>query len=174
MSPVGSSRKVAIDEPTPRFGSEPNVTGPVRGTARLLRTQNGVLVRASLNATVQLDCSRCLEPLERDVAVELEEEFLPSIHVLTGAPLDAPEDEALSIDERHVLDLTEAARQYVETALPLKPLCSPSCRGLCATCGTNLNAGACTCATEPAAASGPFAALAGLIGDDQDAQTRAG
>lgn len=165
-SATGSSRQVAIDEPNPRFGPEMRVTSPVRGSARLLRTPNGVLVRASLTTSIELECSRCLEPLERDVTVDLAEEFLPSIHVVTGAPLDAPEDEALRIDERHVLDLTEAARQYIETALPLQPLCSPTCRGLCPVCGTNLNVGTCTCATDPAGASGPFAALAGLIGED--------
>jgi uncharacterized protein len=115
-----------------------------------------------------------LEPLERDVAVDLEEEFRPSIHVVTGAPLEAPEDDALRIDEHHMLDMTEAARQYIETALPFQPLCSPTCRGLCVVCGTNLNEGACICAAEPAGAGGPFAALAGLMADDEDVQPRAG
>jgi uncharacterized protein len=172
-SPVGSGRQVAISEPAPHFGPDLRITNPVQGAAQFMRTQDGVLVRASLTTTVELDCSRCLEPVEREIKVDLEEEFLPSIHVVTGAPLAVPEDDALRIDERHVLDLAEASRQYIETVLPLQPLCSPTCRGLCAVCGANLNATGCTCANEPAGASGPFAALAGLIVDDQEAQTRA-
>jgi len=116
--------------------------------------------RKSLQALVEIE----QHPIR--VFIDLAEEFLPSIHVVTGAPLDAPEDEALRIDERHDLDLTEAARQYIETALPLQPLCSPTCQGLCPVCGTNLNVVTCTCATESASASGPFAALAGLMGED--------
>jgi uncharacterized protein len=167
-APIGASRNVAIDEPNPRLGSELRTTSPVRGRARLLRTQNGVLVRAQITSTVALECSRCLEPVEREVTIDLEEEFRPTIHILTGAPLEGPDDDALQIDEHHILDLTEAVRQYVSTALPLQPLCSPDCQGLCATCGKNLNEGACSCQAEAAGTTGPFAALAGLLdGNDQ-------
>jgi len=162
-SPLGAARQVAIDEARPRFGPDLKVTSPVRGAARLLRTQNGVLVRARLTTAVELECSRCLEPVQRELEIDLAEEFRPSVHIVTGVPLDAPDDEALLIDEHHVLDLTEAVRQYISTALPLQPLCTPTCRGLCATCGKNLNEGPCGCALEPAPATGPFAALAGLI-----------
>jgi uncharacterized protein len=173
-SPLGTTREVTIDEPNPRFGSDIRVTVPVSGSARLIRTQNGVLVRARITTSVEMECSRCVEPVERAITIDLEEEFQPSVHIITGAPLEPPEDDALRIDERHVLDLTEAGRQYIEIALPLQPLCSPECRGLCPVCGTNLNLGACSCASESASASGPFAALAGLMGDDNDAKPRAG
>ena len=162
-SPLGAAREVVVDEPRPRFGPELRVTRPVQGTARLLRTQHGVLVRAHLATAVELDCSRCLEPVEREVAIDVEEEFRPSVHILTGAPLEAADDAALQIDEHHVLDLTEAVRQYVSTALPLQPLCASTCRGLCTTCGKNLNEGPCDCGPEPAAPAGPFAALAELL-----------
>jgi len=173
-SPLGSTRQVMIDEPSPRFGPELRITSPARGTARLLRTQNGVVARAQFATSVELECSRCLEPLEREITVDVEEEFRPSVHIVTGAPFDAPEDDSLRIDERHVLDLTEAARQYIETTLPLQPLCSPTCRGLCPGCGMNRNQDSCTCAAEPAPPSGPFAGLAGLMDDGNDARPRAG
>lgn len=170
----GAARQVTIAEPFPRFGPDLHIVEPVRGTARLLRTQNGVLARAWLATTVELECSRCLEPIERDIAIDLEEEFRPSVHVTTGALLEPPEDEALRIDERHVLDLTEAVRQYIETDVPLQPLCSEACRGLCPQCGANLNQGVCACGAEPTTATGPFAALALLIDKDTDPQSRAG
>lgn len=173
-SPPGSTRQVTIDEPSPRFGPELRITGPARGSARLLRAQDGILVRARFTTSVELECSRCLEPVERQVTVDVEEEFRPTVHIVTGALLDVPEDEALRIDERHVLDLSEAARQYLETLLPLQPLCSPTCRGLCPVCGMNLNQESCICPAEGAPLSGPFAALAGLIDEGNDARPRAG
>jgi uncharacterized protein len=172
-SAPGSGRQVSVDEPGPRLGPELRVVEPVQGTARLLRTQNGVLARARLATRVELECARCLEPVQRAVTIDLDEEFRPSIHVTTGAPLGPTEDDALQIDEHHVLDLAEAVRQYVETALPLQPLCSPSCRGLCPDCGMNLNLGSCRCAAEPAPGGGPFAALGGLLDKGEDAQPRA-
>jgi uncharacterized protein len=167
-SAPGAARQVTIDEPHPRLGPDLQVTRPIQGTARLLRTQNGIVVRSRLATTVNLDCARCLDPVERDLTIDLDEEFRPSVHILTGAPLEAPEDEALRIDERHLLDLTEAVRQYLATSIPLQPLCSTSCQGLCPVCGMNLNEGNCRCDAASVAASGPFAALAGLIQPDQD------
>ena len=170
----GSARQITVEEPDPRLGPDVHVTSPVRGTGRLLRTQDGVLVRARLTTSVELECSRCLEPVEREVTVDVDEEFRPSIHITTGAPLEPAEDEGLRIDEHHVLDLTEVSRQYIESALPIQSLCSESCRGLCQVCGMNLNQGGCTCGAEPAVATGPFAALARLINKDPNPQSRAG
>jgi uncharacterized metal-binding protein YceD (DUF177 family) len=70
-------------------------------------------------------------------------------------------DEALRIDERHTLDLTETARQYLLTALPLQSVCSPSCKGLCPNCGANLNLGPCGCDEE--LPTNPFALLTSIL-----------
>jgi uncharacterized protein len=35
-------------------------------------------------------------------------------------------------------------------AVPMKPLCREDCRGLCPTCGEDLNVTACGCAAEAA------------------------
>ena len=78
-----------------------------------------------MRTAVTLECARCLNPFDREVAAHLEEEFSPTVNVTTGAPLPPPEDKALSIDDRHVLDLTEAVRQYLLTTLPMKAVCSP-------------------------------------------------
>jgi uncharacterized protein len=50
-----------------------------------------------------------------------------------------------TIDEHHILDLTEAIRQYTVLAVPMKPLCNENCAGLCPSCGQNLNQGECGC-----------------------------
>ena len=39
-------------------------------------------------------------------------------------------------------------REQFYLALPMKPLCRESCRGLCPECGTNLNTGTCSCVRE--------------------------
>jgi uncharacterized protein len=57
--------------------------------------------------------------------------------------------------------LTETARQYFLTALPLSTLCKADCRGLCSRCGANLNEGRCTCDDE--APSSRFSSLAEIL-----------
>jgi uncharacterized protein len=107
------------------------------------------------------------------VAVDVIEEFRPLVNVTTGAPLEPPDDDALRIDERHLLDLTEATRQYIETEIPLQPLCQEGCHGLCPRCGANLNREECACALDAVDPSNPFAALAGLM-EDTGPESRAG
>jgi uncharacterized protein len=136
---------------------QPVLTGPVR----LMHTQGGVLVQGRLEGEVTLSCSRCLEPVTVPLRVEVEEIFTPTIDVLTGRLVHSEEeDRALWIDEHHILDLREVLRQDAMLSLPLHVLCREECRGLCPTCGQDLNQGTCNCAPEPDVR---WAALLGLL-----------
>lgn len=166
-SPPGTTGELVVDEPAPSFGADLVAVAPVRGLVRLFRTQDAIIARCDLHTTIQLECSRCLESYPAALGVHFEEQFLPTVNIVTGAAAAIADDQALRIDDRHVLDLTEVLRQYLLTALPLKPICAPECRGLCPGCGTNLNSGACTCTPQPV--TGPFGALATLLdGADED------
>lgn len=169
-SAPGTTRDVTIDDSEADFGPELPVVAPVRGSARFLRTQHGILVQGDVGTTVELECARCLMPVPVEIGARLEEEFLPSVNVLTGEPLDPPEDEALRIDDRHILDLTETARQYLVTALPLQPVCRADCRGLCPTCGADQNATTCGCGEDVGAS--PFAALTALLPAESEPRGR--
>jgi len=142
--PIGSSRNYEVSEIV-------DVTGDgsgrkVQGEVRLLRTHRGVLVKGELHTEVELTCSRCLSLFNFPVAINFEEEYLPTIDVVSGAPLPSPEEpSSFVIDEHHVIDLTEAIRQYTLLTMPMKPLCRQDCAGLCPDCGHNLNQGPCDC-----------------------------
>ena len=43
------------------------------------------------------------------------------------------------------LDLAEVAREQIVLNLPEQVLCSEDCKGICPTCGTDLNEGECRC-----------------------------
>lgn len=117
------------------------------GNAQLVRTADGVLVRGRLNTSVELVCSRCLEPFSLPVRIALEEEFRPTIDIVTGASLPKAEAEesATLIDTHHILDLTEVVRQNILLAIPPYPVCRTKCAGLCPHCGKNWNDGPCDC-----------------------------
>lgn len=168
-SPPGTVRKVEIDEPSPALGPEWKASGPLRGGARFIRTQAGILAHAHVRGVFALECARCLEPFEWPVEVDFDEEYLPSISLSTGAPLPTSEDDAVRIDERHVLDLSEIMRQYLATAIPIQPVCRPDCAGICPGCGADLNTTSCGCA--PGFSSDQFGALAVLLSQD-DASER--
>jgi uncharacterized protein len=123
----------------------------VQGKVSLMRTDRSILVRGVLNAEVELTCSRCLSLFNCPLALNIEEEFFPTIDVVSGVSISVPEEPGcFTIDERHVLDLNEAMRQCALLAIPMKPLCREDCAGLCPDCGHNLNLGACNCPPQGA------------------------
>lgn len=169
-SPLGTARDVELTDAHPQLGTELPAVAPLEASTRLLRTQEGILVRADFRTTLGLECSRCLSSFAVPVRARFEEEFRPTVNVATGLPVAPTEDAALWIDERHVLDLGEAVRQYLLTTLPLQPICRPDCKGLCPSCGADLNEGSCTCEAEPT--GGPFSVLAELLAKGEDEERR--
>ena len=121
----------------------------VRGEVRLTRTDRAILAEGTLHTEVEISCSRCLSPYIHHLTLDIMEEYFPTIDVVTGAPLDVPDDPAcFTIDKNHVLDLSEAVRQYALMGIPMKPLCRDDCAGLCSSCGANLNLSKCDCPSE--------------------------
>ena len=120
-----------------------------QGIVRFLWTNDHILTIVTGDTTVAMQCSRCLEPFEQPLHIEIEEAFVPTVDVVSGKSLQTDEmDEAVLINEHHILDLSEILRQSILLALPLTPLCKPECKGLCPTCGANLNYESCTCQEE--------------------------
>src|SRR4051794_22203429 len=112
MSPPGTVREFTYSETLPRVSDELHLHGPVRGRARLLRTSDGILVHTSYAAQVLVECARCLDDTTAQVKGSLDEEFLPTADVYTGAPVHFPdEDDQPRIDDHHEIDLNEILRQ---------------------------------------------------------------
>ncbi|MGH2501217.1 MAG: YceD family protein [Ktedonobacterales bacterium] len=128
---------------------EAELAGPVTGSLRLHRTNQGVYVDGTIQADVRLECTRCLRAFTETLTFPLREEFYPIINVTTGAPVDGPhDDDAFAIDQHHQVDLREPIRQALVLALPMKALHSEDCAGLCPHCGKDLNDGPCDCPPE--------------------------
>ncbi len=146
-SPVGTTKDWVIDDVVDVNDS--GVEVPIKGEILLTRTNRSVLAKGTLRTEVKLACSRCLKPITQKLNLKIEEEFFPTIDVVTGVPVDMPEEpDVFTIDDHHILNLVEAVRQYALLAIPMKPLCRKNCAGLCPVCGKNLNNGDCGCVKE--------------------------
>jgi uncharacterized protein len=137
------------------------VQGPVTLALRVTRDGATVVVAGRIDAVASQLCDRCLAPLTERVSVDVREVY----HVIDG-PLAMDEEDG---EERHFIssrtariDLAPAIRELILLDLPMRNLCSASCRGLCPTCGANLNAGLCACGGGPGDAR--WAALRALRG----------
>jgi len=136
------------------------VVSPVSLTGEVRKSGQQVRLTGRLTATLECACSRCLEPFEVPVAVDLDLLFLPASAAggrvpLSGPDADDEDGEALSEDglgvsfyKDEVLDLGEIIREQFFLALPMKPLCRGDCQGLCPVCGVNRNRDSCTCRAE--------------------------
>ena len=150
---VGATRASSIDGE--RIETDDGVFDNIEGTVEMLRTDSTLLVMAELRAQTTQACSRCLEPAHIDIEVLIEEEFHP-VNIDLGAgprygrgePEDLPDDEALIIDDRNMLDLSEVVRQALTAALPMAPLCRPDCAGICPVCSRDRNREPCHCEEE--------------------------
>ena len=162
--PVGSTRQFRIDSQESIDDGSTHILP--QGQIHLLRTDRGILVCANLEASTAMTCSRCLITFHQNLSMGLEEEFFPTVDVASGQSVHAPEDAepSTTIDPHHMLDLTEAARQYCLTSQPMKPLCQPECQGICQTCGSNRNTSSCACDAPPADLRwGPLTRLLGSV-----------
>jgi len=132
-------------------GREPVPGDPVAGVdrihleARLFKLGDTYHMDGALDADLTLSCCRCLEPFRFH-------EQIPVRHALQPAGRElGPEAFAY---EGESFDLGAMVRELVEVNLPMKPLCSEACTGLCPMCGANRNRTPCHCRPE---AEGPMA-----------------
>lgn len=153
---IGAVRQHQVDGTLVSEGREPE---HVYGDVEFLRTKAGVLVRAHLKLEERENCSRCLKPLQGTLDLDFEEEFQQTVEASGRLVSELPDPEAFRIDDRHMLDLTEAIRQYREAEAEMQPLCREDCQGLCPECGGDRNEDECRC--QPAIDE-RWASLAGL------------
>ena len=124
----------------------------VDGELQITRTDRGIWAEGPLSVGVEGTCSRCLKSIDFQVDIQVSDEFLPKVDVVTGSRLrhdDVGDADTVSIDNQHVLDLNGVIGQYREAALPLAPLCKEDCEGICPECGSDRNEIACGCEPIP-------------------------
>ena len=102
---------------------------------RLESVMEGVLVSGEIEAPLVGSCARCLEPIEDTLTLDVQE-----LYAFEGSTTEATseEDEVRRI-EGDYLDLEPLARDTVVLALPLAPVCTEDCAGLCVDCGQRLD-----------------------------------
>lgn len=114
---------------------------------------------------LEVECSRCAEPFRIDVDAPFDLVYLPQAeNAGEGEREIGDEDLNTSFYRGEAIDLGDLLREQFYLALPMKPLCSPDCKGLCPECGTNLNRGTCDC--KPSWEDPRLAALKDLLDDE--------
>ena len=165
LEPVGSARRHVANAERVTV-EEADYARTIDGELALIRSVRGILVHAELDMIAALECGRCLDPVEETITITFDEEYVPERRPDTGEPTPDLKPEEFRIDEHRHLDLSEAVRQYEQSAIPLQPLCRDDCAGLCPICGQNRNEARCDCPTDET--DDRWGALAGLADQLRD------
>ena len=89
---------------------------------------------------LELQCGRCLDMFEVPVDARFELRYVPAAHNSGEGEREIDEDDLTTAFYREgSLDVIEMLREQFQLALPMKPLCTDACKGLCPECGANLN-----------------------------------
>jgi uncharacterized protein len=136
-------------EPTDFEPQDPDyrVAGPVQLSMDVEKAgADAFAVKGRATTTLELACSRCLEPFEIPVDAAFELRYVPHAENTGEGEREIAEDDLITAYYREgMLDISELLREQFQLALPMKPLCSDACRGLCPQCGANLNRADCGC-----------------------------
>lgn len=111
----------------------------------LSREKEKIRAKGNIHTAVSIPCVRCLEPFEIKIDSPVDIILLPNQLIkLTGEALSQNDMEYVFF-EGNCIDVTKILMEQVNLFIPIKPICSPSCKGLCPQCGGNLNHEQCQC-----------------------------
>jgi uncharacterized protein len=123
-----------------------NLATPATVSGQVRLEGNEVLVQGHIETRAQLECDRCLKPVELPVSADFALEYI------TGADYESSSVAALSEEEMSVsvfdgaaIDVDEIVKEQILLAVPARTLCREDCKGICPECGIDLNTGACNC-----------------------------
>ncbi len=128
------------------INGEVTITSGIAFSGQVSRVDERTFVRGAIKADAEIDCTRCLEPVERAIEVTFEDVFVEAI-----AESDKEEAEIAieqlneALLESEEIDLAEVVREQILLDLPEQIFCKEACRGLCPQCGGNRNLIDCSC-----------------------------
>lgn len=149
--------------------------GPLSIRGKLANASTDVLeLTGELSFRIETRCARCLQEVQRDYVVAIEESFVsdqPHKHSYVRPYRNRDEieyEEAPEEDDSYTfsgdeLDLSEALKDNAILALPPRLLCEEDCRGLCPQCGKRRDDPECHCEQDNDEKESPFAVLQDLL-----------
>lgn len=123
------------------FGGVHPIDQPVSVAGQVRNMAGALLLEGKVSTTLHLTCDRCMKPFAKDMVIPIE------TLLATELADEASDSEIILLDGDEV-DLDEVAATAFVLAMDIKNLCSEDCKGICAGCGVDLNAGECQCRPE--------------------------
>jgi uncharacterized protein len=119
---------------------------PCHIALRLSKSGSEVNISGEVGCKVELQCSRCLNVFQYDIHSAVDVMFRPATQIDKEGCFELhKEDLDIAFYKNNILDIDDIANEQLALNIPMKPLCSAECRGICPDCGADMNKNQCEC-----------------------------
>lgn len=133
-----------FDKKTEDVGLLEPFVGNILVEAKLQKSQRQIVLNADVKAKVNFECDRCSENYGQELTNDYKIVYYFSSEIKDENQIDI---KYISINTDKI-NLTNDVRDYIQLAIPMKKLCKEDCKGLCVSCGKNLNIEDCNCSKK--------------------------
>lgn len=138
-------------ELTEKISSDESITivSPVEASLRIDKRGSEVIITGTAKGTVELQCGRCLKIFGMDIDSRIDVVYHPASEINKEEHYELKCDELdTGFYKNDILDTDDLLKEQLVLNVPMKPLCSEGCKGLCPKCGIDLNITQCNCPTS--------------------------
>jgi len=127
------------------------LAAPLAVALACVKRGDRVEVEGRLRGAARMECARCLRPVDVPIDAPVHALYMPGDPTEDDVAISSKDEEDVYFGwyEPPDLDLLDEVRQVAVVSLPHRALCSEGCRGLCPSCGADLNEETCSCEAEP-------------------------
>ena len=119
----------------------------VKGNVKLARAL--VQVNGHIDTRAQVECDRCLQPVELPVDADFALEYITGSDYESSEAAELTDEEmSVSVFDGEAIDVDEIVKEQILLAVPTRMLCREECKGICPECGIDRNSGECACVTD--------------------------
>lgn len=119
-----------------------DIVSPIKFNGVIYKISDYYALDLKISFKINADCDRCLKPLDNTVDTQL---FGKLVNNHVESQIDDEEFEEHFLLEKNRIDLKKYILEQVISSIPMKSLCDDDCKGLCQSCGVDLNIETCDC-----------------------------
>ena len=125
------------------------LSAPAAVSGKIRLAGNEVFVNGHVETRTQVECDRCLKPVEIPVEADFELEYITGAEYESTGVAELTEAEmSVSVFDGKAIDVDEIVKEQILLAVPTRMLCREDCKGICPECGIDRNTGECSCVTN--------------------------
>ncbi len=118
---------------------------PVNYEIVVRKCEDSARLEGSIRCTLSMMCSRCLESFACTVQAVLDVDLAKKSADYEAELEFVEEDPDVYYYDDDEMDITPLVCEEILLSIPMKPLCTENCKGLCSICGKNNNIEDCDC-----------------------------